>query len=1691
MSKERLVERATKEIFYIGESDLIKLGSPFSSASTQTVALTSSDRVYVTINFDMFHKYTSIKSIKLKLKSTLSSNVSLKMYHHYGEYMDGSYEMETTNGGSEGVYELNLLSLLCTDNYLHMSGTVYYGFQFTQSVTLYTKNAATSYKPQLIIEYIDDCESIINQKMIDGSAGRALNYSINARSGRPTFVKSLLSINTTVLPINLGLYFEPLKYNESLSYLPKGWKFNYDQKVIQNDEGYEYIDGCGLVHQFKSSYNMSSVYYDISGNGLVMIKSGATIRIEDGYNNNLYFNENLGGYLYLITNQIGGNSFGILLNRDSSTFRLTSIYEYNTINGLLSQSSKITFAYTTSKVTISATGYPSVILNKDSNNRLSTISEEDGRISTYTYGSDGMLTAALSDNGEKTLFTYDSRNRVKSITNSITSEANTLSKLTFTYKCLATSIINNFGVITGYNFNEEGEFLASYEIDGEEYRNYNSVVKNDEGIIKSLNNKDVYLGYKMSPMQSNIMPLQLSADSSLSKGVLSLNTTSIYKLSFVYRFSGLSILELLNEHSKIIVKQGDITLLTVKLNFYTRYDTLLNYDFMCVSSTEPIKLIVMNNFTDLTLHLDNIKIFKANTLETYYYTNCNMGVESKVDINGIMYYKYLNKIFKYNTSNTAPGKMYFEDLVENVKNAKQKSEGYHVWYNKKRGLIAETSKVKLIGISSEIDLSNMVVGVYNNQPSTGKLQFTRYDYSNDTSVTNHLSTSSTYLKYGGTTYTLEKNIINKDFQTVKKYDYITSNKTLEYQYIYDIYGNVLSVKTLNSGDSKYYLNTYTYDKKLLLTETSLVNGGNSTITYTYDSIGNLKTVKYPDGNVVDYAYFSNTAGKLQNVSQTVSGVTNKNDISYTKDLVNKYVGNSKGMSFEYDSYNMVKKYKNSNNTIWTANRTINIDNNNPNENGLIEEVLYGFLGGYSIRNTYDKYGNLVLKEEKTESSYYTIMKAYYSDLKTDDVVYSDPLDSNLCKNSQSKVKRIYDGVIGNNEYYYYNDAGELTQIKNTRTSNRPERIWIDKDEQKRVIRKIYALSTAGLIENFTYKNTYSSELSTINYNMVPVDGSSWVVDLTYTFTKDNLGRLKADEINTSGSNKLSREYSYNDSGDNCSSLVSALKLYKGTTLIDTYKYTYDSMGRIIMIRNSNNSVIASYVYDGFGRLVRENNNVLNKTSLFTYDINGNITSKKVSPYSLFDSTNPSTYAYGYDPSRDDVLSSYNGQSITTSEIGNITKIGTTEYKWNRGTRLSSVYKSSYDYVNMEYDVNGIRIKKTQGYNGTTITHTYLSDGSRILSETISGGSYAGTLNYIYIGNEIVGFVYKNVKYYFLKNIQGDIIKIYDESNNFVASYSYDAWGNHKVYNASGIEATLPEHIGNVNPFRYRGYYYDRETNLYYCNSRYYNPELCRWMSMDSINYAEPKSVNGLNSYAYCMNNPVNMYRIKSAGSFSTKIATSSFGIGDSTYIGTDGAMNLSQIPKWVYWALSGSAVICGIILCALGAGAVGGPLIAAGAGSIIGGYVNEANGGSFAAGYLGGAVTGVLCAIGAGYAATSFIAASNAVTSLGVITNLALGVSYSFVGGMTGNYIGASITNMIDGNNIEPISLLHDSVLLGALNIISGIGGCVSESFLNSVTYDLLVSASLGKSIGVFFTLTTETIYDTVSAFFAWLLSNY
>ena len=128
------------------------------------------------------------------------------------------------------------------------------------------------------------------------------------------------------------------------------------------------------------------------------------------------------------------------------------------------------------------------------------------------------------------------------------------------------------------------------------------------------------------------------------------------------------------------------------------------------------------------------------------------------------------------------------------------------------------------------------------------------------------------------------------------------------------------------------------------------------------------------------------------------------------------------------------------------------------------------------------------------------------------------------------------------------------------------------------------------------------------------------------------------------------------------------------------------------------------------------------------------------------------------------------------------------------------------------------------------------------------------IKYEYSMEKLVGFEYNNTRYFYERNIQGDVIRIYRRNDlSLVAEYAYDAYGT------PYITMQTNEHIGDINPIRYRGYYYDTESHLYYCSSRYYNPKWGRFISPDSIEYLDPNSINGLNLYAYCGNNPVNRF----------------------------------------------------------------------------------------------------------------------------------------------------------------------------------------------------------------------------------------
>ena len=230
--------------------------------------------------------------------------------------------------------------------------------------------------------------------------------------------------------------------------------------------------------------------------------------------------------------------------------------------------------------------------------------------------------------------------------------------------------------------------------------------------------------------------------------------------------------------------------------------------------------------------------------------------------------------------------------------------------------------------------------------------------------------------------------------------------------------------------------------------------------------------------------------------------------------------------------------------------------------------------------------------------------------------------------------------------------------------------------------------------------------------------------------------------------------------------------------------------------------------------------------------------------------------YSYDTTWQDKLKSYNGQAITYDASGNPLNYRGHTLTWEYGRQLAG-----YDDITYTYNEDGIRTSKT--VDGET-TNYYLY-GTQLFEQ--ANDDYA--LHFFYDRNgELAGFIYYYLstgvddpiqyQYYYVKNVQGDITGITDIFGNLVAKYEYDAWG--KLINVESYNGINDPDAANVNPFRYRGYYYDTETGLYYLQSRYYDPETGRFINCDDVDYI---GINGTivsyNPFAYCENNPIDRY----------------------------------------------------------------------------------------------------------------------------------------------------------------------------------------------------------------------------------------
>lgn len=334
-----------------------------------------------------------------------------------------------------------------------------------------------------------------------------------------------------------------------------------------------------------------------------------------------------------------------------------------------------------------------------------------------------------------------------------------------------------------------------------------------------------------------------------------------------------------------------------------------------------------------------------------------------------------------------------------------------------------------------------------------------------------------------------------------------------------------------------------------------------------------------------------------------------------------------------------------------------------------------------------------------------------------------------------------------------------------------------------------------------------------------------VPDFKSTGVKDGDGDLTYQTINNCLSDVITTNVIYSEENN---ILINSYSNFGLDFLVK-----YDDKGNIIADEKN------TYEYDEIGQLV---STIGNNSSSYIYDDRSNILTKIVE-------NEITTFSYSNDGWRDQ-LTSVNGNALTYDANGNLISYDGKEYNWNYGKCLESITdeESTYNYT---YDESGIRTSKT--VNG--LTTNYNTKDGVILSQTDG----TNTMYFQYDTNGVpLGFILNGTQYLYLTNQLGDVISITDTQGNELVQYEYDEWG------AIGSVITMhdtaeEEKLADINPLRYRGYYYDNETGYYYLQSRYYDANICRFINSDLYDMAGAASqISELsNLMSYCYNNPIN------------------------------------------------------------------------------------------------------------------------------------------------------------------------------------------------------------------------------------------
>ena len=642
---------------------------------------------------------------------------------------------------------------------------------------------------------------------------------------------------------------------------------------------------------------------------------------------------------------------------------------------------------------------------------------------------------------------------------------------------------------------------------------------------------------------------------------------------------------------------------------------------------------------------------------------------------------------------------------------------------------------------------------------------------------------------------------------------------------YDGSGNLTKTRVDKSGYAKYIEQGSTYTSNGNYLAKSTAANGYST-TYNYNAYkGTLDSVTDANGKETKYTYDANTDRMTSVEAVDKASAADNSKVTYIYEpngqLTSiKSPGSSPTYNFVYDKWG-------NNTEVKVGSQTL-VTNTYKSNNGLLTQQKYG--NGFTVGHNYDSL------DRETSRSYNGATKFYWT--------YN--ADGNLARYSENGNRVLT---------YLYDDIGRLLQV----SGNDGSYVKTSYDELDKSTDLHYKFNGQRRDVYFHY-----SDKDNLPLDVKFGTDSKYIVENNY----DELTRLKFKTytIPSTGS-KINTSYSYVDwSGNNSDRTTGTVRgidytyVAEGLSTHDRW-YTYDNVGNILTEKvwtsDDTKPLREKYTYDAKNQLVRHDSATLKATYTYAYDAGGNITTKKTYAYTTdsLDGKTPTetiNYTYGNSAWKDE-LTSYKGESIVYDAIGNPTTYRGWGMTW-QGRQLTKAVKDKT--VTFTYDSEGIRTSKSDGTNTTK----YLLNGTQILAQTTNGK----TLSFFYDqqGNRVAMADGSNKLYYYIYNLQGDVIALADASTGKLAvTYTYDAWGK-----LVKLEDTTANSVGTLNPFRYRGYYYDTETGLYYLQSRYYDPEVGRFINADRFATADYTNVLGTNTYAYCNNNPI--INIDTTGTYS-------------------------------------------------------------------------------------------------------------------------------------------------------------------------------------------------------------------------------